>query len=546
MPLGKDFKYKTRLVANIKNIEVAEPEKVKNIAMASIKELEAAFCNPELIAKIRQNPDLLFCASNLIIADEANLNDDAVRKEDLLKIYKSFQLKLLDVEHDRKVICGAIYDSGFSYLDTGEIISPLEAAMSKESIQLYVIFYLWRLVNPELADSIEENPDPASQSAISTSFELIFDEYEIGIGLNGNKDVRAARIIDASSNEFAAYDSVLRCNGGSGKTGKDGRDIVFRILKGDILPSGMGLVLAPGSGLRGILAVTEVNIEIPVEEAHPLSDVLDAKTQNKVLEILDDKNNNINNLDISVTSNITSIKHMHIKTIEDLDAKWSDIKKLETAASVKEFVKEHVEASARDLIADAIAKKSEEFAAQLKAKEELVAAVEANKVDIEAKASDLEKSVESLKKELAEIRSAQASALAEDKFNSHMAAFDEEFDLDDEDRQIIAQDLKAMEDGLDVDDAKFKGYFGKQKKLMKEKSKSVKKAKAEELAKTVVAGAKVTVDVKEVIASVIETEKQAITNGVSVTETLKQKYEGAFKDSVSINGVSIKDREIKK
>jgi hypothetical protein len=51
---------------------------------------------------------------------------------------------------------------------------------------------------------------------------------------------------------------------------------------------------------------------------------------------------------------------------------------------------------------------------------------------------------EGIKKELEEIKEAQATKAAEDLFNQRMAAFDTEYELDDEHRSIIASDIKDM------------------------------------------------------------------------------------------------------
>jgi hypothetical protein len=539
MSLERKYKYKTHFQAFAK--AGPQVDESKRFAVASIADLGKVFSDAGIAKKIEQNPDLLFISSNLILCDYANLNDDCVRKEDVLAMKDKFVSKYIDVEHDRSRVVGAICDVGFSLYPSNKIVDFAQASETDSPLQLVIGGYIWRVVMPELADYIEMASLESSPSYgdASTSFELMFDDYDIAIGPNGNRDVKAARIV-TDVEEFKKMNKVLRCNGGSGKVEND---IVYRVLKSDILPNGAGVVAKPASGLKGILAVNS--------GMETLSEVLDVEAQKSSTEdeklisnLENNTKNNINITESSVNTPIT-IKSMKIEKLEDLDKKWSEIKSLETAASVTEFVVANV----RQEIEQAIALKSEEFAAKIKAEKELVATVELAKTEIEKKNKELDEVVATLKKELDAIKASQLAAASEEKFNARMAAFDEEFDLDDEDRQIIAQDLKMLaSDDMDEDeeegDGKFKAYMGKQKKLMKEKSKSVKKAKADEAAALALAsktGAKETVDIKSVVASVTEISNQEISNGVHTTESLADKYRGAFAESVSIGGVPLKN-----
>ena len=534
MSLERKYKYKTHFQAFAK--AGPQVDESKRFAVASIADLDKVFSDAGIAKKIEENPDLLFISSNLILCDYANLNDDCVRKEDVLAIKDKFVSKYIDVEHDRSKVVGAICDVGFSLYPSNKVIDTAEAANTDSPIQLVIGGYIWRVVMPELADFIEVASLESSPSYgdISTSFELMFDDYDIAVGPNGNRDVKAARIV-IDVEEFKKMNKVLRCNGGSGKIEND---IIYRVLKSDILPNGAGVVAKPASGLKGILAVNSDmdSLSKIIEEAKETTEGAEKIVSNLVNNI----KNNINIAETSVKTPIT-IKSMKIEKLEDLDKKWSEIKSLETAASVTEFVVANV----RQEIEQAIALKSEEFAIKIKAEKELVATIEANKAEVEKKNKELDEVVATLKKELDTIKASQLAAASEEKFNARMAAFDEEFDLDDEDRQIIAQDLKALaSDDGDEDDTKFKGYMGKQKKLMKEKCKSVKKAKADEAAALALAskaGTKEIVDVKSIVASVTEISNQEISNGVHTTESLADKYRGAFAESVSIGGVPMKN-----
>jgi len=68
--------------------------------------------------------------------------------------------------------------------------------------------------------------------------------------------------------------------------------------------------------------------------------------------------NNIKSLETSVINNTTTLSSMKIKSFDELEQKWADIKKLETVASVVADLKEVSTASTRELIENAIAKRA--------------------------------------------------------------------------------------------------------------------------------------------------------------------------------------------
>ncbi len=278
----KDYPFKARFAAFARAMPNFENQ--KQVATAALSDLANVFKGEEIQARIMANPDLLFWASNLALLDHANLNDDALRKEDGLRIYKNFILKLLDIEHNRSDVIGAIYDAGFSIFPSNRIISYEEAIATNDVIQLVVGGYIWRIVAGELCGLIEQASLETSTSYgdVSTSFELAFDDYEIGIGEKGNRSVKDATIINKNDPAFASFNKMLRVNGGKGKT--PGGDLVFRILGGDILPLGAGVVGKPASGLKGILHVNQV-VPANADDIKALSSVGDIAIKESIESI---------------------------------------------------------------------------------------------------------------------------------------------------------------------------------------------------------------------------------------------------------------------
>ena len=119
-------------------------------------------------------------------------------------------------------------------------------------------------------------------------------------------------------------------------------------------------------------------------------------------------------------------------------------------------------------------------------------------------------------------------------FDVRMASLDEEYDLSDEDRQVLAADIK------DLNEEGFAAYSKKMSVLMKEKNKTAKKAKnaeksseeAKEVAAKEVAANEISASATEVVEEVIETsklEKASIPNSSTTTEaSMKEKYSRAF------------------
>ena len=122
-----------------------------------------------------------------------------------------------------------------------------------------------------------------------------------------------------------------------------------------------------------------------------------------------------------------------------------------------------------------------------------------------------------------------------------MASFDEEFDLSDEDRQVLAADIK------DLNDEAFSAYKNKMAVLMTEKNKAAKKAKMDKedkndktvKASTTPKEVKASEEVVSEISTTQEVVEQAVDNGSKASveipnsasanqPSVKEKYASAF------------------
>jgi len=523
---GKDYAYRTFLETQARSVPAQSKEK-QNLAIASLNSLVNIF-EEEVKEKIAENPDLLVFASNLILANHANKNDDCVLLEDLIQIAEKFEYKQVNLEHNRDLVRGVIDEVGWSIYPSNEVIEEEEIQNQSSPVQLVIGGYLWRIVDPELCNLVEESSNEKSDNylAVSTSFELLFNDYLICVSPDKNALNPNARFITKESSEWESFDSKLKANGGSGK---DGGMLIFRILKDEILPVGAGIVRNPASGIKGIVVVNE-NSVIDVKDTEE-QDTEEKTTEHPLSEYLDASDESINKEDFSVKQNKLKLKiPMVIKSLQELESHYSDFTKLEAKTAV---------ASIQGFMEEKVKELSEKHAAELKEKEEAAAAAEKVRVELESRASNLGKAIEELQAKLAEIEQKQAAAVAEQKFNDRMASLDETFDLEDDDRSILVDEVKAIES-----DEAFSFWMDKQKKLMKEKTKAYKAEKAkymkEKMAK---AGVTVeldekTLDLKEVIASVKQDSSSVqIPNTPVITEDLREKTLRAFSEGISVAGV---------
>ena len=140
------------------------------------------------------------------------------------------------------------------------------------------------------------------------------------------------------------------------------------------------------------------------------------------------------------------------------------------------------------------------------------------------------------------ILKAEAKA-AEERFTQRMSLFDEKFELDDTDRELIASDIK------DLNDESFAEYVEKMKILMSAKDKEILAAasveeeseeqveeteasedetSSEETQEEVVASEETVNQAEEALDTTVAEESDQVPNAVSTEETLMDKYKTAF------------------
>jgi len=413
----KEHKFTTIFSSEIKPL-VSE-EKDKYLAMASLMEVGEFI--PDIDTK--KNVDLLPVAFNACVINRVNKNGDVVDTPTALAMYKDFINKPINIEHNRDRVVGVILATGFSEFGTDKPLTEEEAKQLKGPFNITLGGVVWKVVNNRLSDIIENASDPTSDDylKISASWELGFSEYNIIVSANGEKNIENAEII-TDVEKLEELKSSLKGFGGSGML--DCGAGVYRQVINDVVPLGIGLTETPAAEVAGV-AVTKNEKNDIIEKENKSSKIEENSSQIEEKNVTEHK-------ELIVMDKITDIKQI---TDESLKAG-------EVQASV-----------ITDFIENQLQEASEKFVAEKKeVNEKLKAAEESN--------SQIATDFEAIKKELDEIKLAQAKKQAEDLFNQRMAAFDEEYELDDNHRSIIASDI------VDMSEEDFEAYAKKMEVLL--------------------------------------------------------------------------------
>lgn len=571
----KNYKYTSTFECVAKVASLVDADRfIAKASLAPLKGLLPADVNPE------NDPDLLYFSTNGAVAGLVNKNGDSVSNETALLINSSAKNKYVSTDHDRDKVCGVVLFPGFTKFGSNEPLTFEQATEAKEPVNMAFAGVLWKVINPMLAKYIINDED-----ALAMSWEIAFNSYDIGVG---SKNLFDATIIKSDDPKFAVYDNYLKTNKGEGKD-PAGQD-VFRVIGPDSIILGYSIVPNPAAAVKGILPIenagdkpeavkaeSDSNInQIPVSQRAYLEQQPNASAGFQICDITMQDGSiqknipilgcryvprdidvaNIVSIQISEKSieknitlseasvNVNTEKIMKITNVTELE---SALAKHESVAAVVDFVK-------------AIQQGSEEYAAKLLANENVVKQAELSKEDSDKKISELQASLDKANQKLVEVEEKIQASEEAQKFQERMASFDEEFDLDDEDRKIIASAVK------EISDESFAAYMTASKKLMAAKKKTKKNSEDSSSPSN---GSKKKKDdsdddddndddkkdakasdlVTKAIAS-IETDKteKTIVNTVQTEtdNTLLEAMGAAFKDSFKLDGKAISSRKNKK
>lgn len=497
----KDFKYKTTFACKITKLTNTDFEKY--ISLASLDSLKKIM--PKDI-NLEEKPNLIGFCANICNINICNKNGDCVSSALGPKLAKDFIYQLVDWEHKNSKVIGVLINTALSSFDKNEIITE-EEALKSDYFNIAAAGLIFKSAIPEkVVEYIEKAGDETSNEfgALSCSWEIAFDTYNIAVGPRTLKDAK----IVSGSEEIKKYEKYLQSFDGVGKT--ESGDYVYRVIsEGTLTPLGIGIVENPAALIRGI-SVVEASIsenDISQKNINNTSQLQNpsVKTNSEVMKITNRKDITDENLKVGIAAvDIDNIINSEIET----------------------FAKEY---------------KAKQEAAENSAKE-----AKAAQEKIQADYNKLETEFKTVKEQLDSLMAKAAEKEKQEKFDQRMSYFDATYELDENLRKIIAKRVQ------NIDEPTFTDYQSEMAVFLKEKNKelikaSQEKAEKEKLEKEQAAAAqkvkeeqekaKVAVasenkdDNKNVVADAVKDAEKTVAsvpNNTAANQSIKEKYASAF------------------
>jgi hypothetical protein len=462
-----------------------------------------------------KNIDLLAVAFNAALVNKFNKNGDGIDSETAVRVIGQFKHKPANIEHQKQKVVGHIVSSSFSEFETNEILSVEEAADKKEPFNIALAAVLYRSVNPDFVNLVEESVDPESDlyHEVSASWEIGFNDFVLAVG---SDELDGSVIID-DEEKIDELKGRLKAFGGEGLT-EDGLPL-NRLITGEIYPLGIGFTANPAASVRGLTVGSREKVEDKIK---------------------------INKKNISQIDK-TDVTYKNKSTIMDNNEILNNlVSALEEKVSNKKFSEEAV-ATVSKIINDAILEKNQSFVEDKEAleneKAELAKAAEESEAEAEKLKGELEQAVE----KVAALEQSQKQQEAIARFDSRMSVIEDIYELDDASRKIVASELKD----LDVEDEAFASFQEKLKVVLKHQDKDfIAKQEEDFNSKLAEAVEKRIAELKdgstseeeaveEALENASEEEKAVANNNAESSEeevSLRDKFKRAFsEDNLTIN-----------
>ena len=496
----KKHEYITSFSSTVKPLVSEQKDEI--LAIASLNEIGEFL--PEIDTD--KNVDLLPIAFNACVVNRANKNGDVIDADTAIDIYESFINKPINIEHNRERLVGVILTAGFSEFGTDSPIKEEDVVERVDPFNITLGGVVWKVVDTELAEKIEDSSDPSSENymKVSASWELGFSDYEVAVVSEG-KNIANAEIV-TSEKDIDNLRQFLKGFGGSGVL-EDGRN-VYRKVVNEVVALGIGLTVSPAADVKGL--ITPKAIETSEQEEFLEKE---AKSSNLEEKIQKTEKNSSQTEEKNVANNIGKV--MKINSTKDISDE--NLQEL-TASQISEFIESELKKTSEQY-----AEEKQEVETQLKAAQEKTKALEEDQ-------EKLKTNFEAVKEELDKLNSEMAAKEAEERFNQRMSMLDDTYALTDEDRGVIASELK------DMNEETFEAYASKLAILLSSKNKEhIAKLEAEkvEVEQEVKASGEESEDAsKEILEEAIsqaEVEKEEIPASAEASEqTVYDKYKQAF------------------
>lgn len=446
----KGYRYKARF----ENIVTASADFDSNILLsqASLSSLKSLI--PDSV-NLEENIDLIGGAFNAAVVNQFNRNGDGIDTNSAIGLKDFFVHKPTNIEHNKRKIVGHIVNAGFSSYGENKIITPDQVRGQLDPFNIALASVVYKTVDKKFASALLESNDPDSPlyQKISASWEIGFTNYIIAIG---SKNLKDAEVVtdEAQIKELKKY---LKRFDGEGVM-DDGTPI-YNLITGRIYPLGIGFTTNPAANVESII-IQDNEYEDDDEEENETSEA-DSIYINS-LDLFKNNKNFSHNTKTPVNKTKTNIM--------DLEQILQELKTVLASKQGTEAFSDEAVANISEKIATSIKDHSDEIQAKIVAAEEAKAQAVSEaaqfKKDLEQNSLKLDEALAKIE-ELESTLSAQA---AQELFNSRMSILDEGFDLENEDRELLAKDIRA----LDSSDEAWASFQEKINVIYRHKSKAYK------------------------------------------------------------------------
>jgi len=429
-----EFPYTCRGVSVLRS--VISEEKDKYLAKASLADLSKYIPDVD----VAKNVDLLGIAFNIFVANRFNKNDDVSDSSTSVAIAKLFLHKPVNIEHKRDKVIGFVTNYAFTEFGSDKPLTEEEALASTAPFNVTLGGIVWRIVNQKLAKLIEECSDPTSEhyQKISASWEVGFLDFAIAAVEGDSKNLTEAKII-TSEDEVKVLKGYMKAFGGKGFKGDTK---LYRLIKGDALPLGVGLTGSPAADVTGVATEETVDEEsILTQTEKDMKKTLDAKAETpaKELEIAQATlENNKSTKNISQNKEIVVIEERKqiamsakITKLEDIT---DDLLKQASASEITEFVKAQLKTA------------DEQYQTEKSKLETEIKASKQTAENLAVAQTKLQEDMKKVNETLATLQAEKEARVKQDTFNSRMASLDGEFTLIDAEREVIAARIAGLDD----------------------------------------------------------------------------------------------------
>lgn len=412
---------------------------------AELMKITASAHDLDILKKedLKDNTNFLYLHADLCNAGIRNKNGDCMLIEDAVKIYKKFEHTFVNTEHSND-IRGFILKANLTDIESKKNLTEQEALALNKPFNISIGFLIWTNVDDSFTSLIKKiaDSDGEPNELLSLSLELSFNDFFIYRGESSN--IFEGEIIKSDEDIEKLYKN-LRAFGGDNKD-SDGNSLGLIATGDDLMPGGCGIVVCPAGFVSGISSKIKAKEDKNDNDDLNDDDLNDDDLNNNDSHDEDEHNEDCccekckeqkeanNNLNIKGSQ----LNNINVKTFSMKINNISDI--------TEENLKEIKACEVVTFLSDELGKLSEEHAKAMEAKASELESLAKEKELASAEVATISANLEKVQNELNEIKASQEAQAKEASFNDRMSALDEEFELSDKDREIIASDIRDLSD----------------------------------------------------------------------------------------------------